>query len=557
MGYLLEQLITRHASQLGSWKRRGPDGLRATCPAHRDAHPSLDVDEKAGRLLFVCRSGCRNVFDVIRDALHLEPEEIEIGSRTTPWVQTARHSYGELAHVRRERYDHGQREREMPWLHTADAGKTWQASTGGIASSAGLYQIDTIAEQPTAPVFVVEGEKCVDILAAEGLLATTNPGGASESNLARYSGFLRGRKVYVLPDADDAGEKHAEQWLAALNGVAKSAWIVRLPGLGPKDDVADWIARGGTPEDLLHIAADASPLAAIVSASPSARVVGEALRVIANGWPQGWTLGLGDAVDRLVRFFPSKLVIVTGIPSSGKSSFVETIAVNFYRDHGIKTAFFSGEAPEVEHVIGLVQKRHGKSLESLRSQPNIRDLVEGVRHFAVRIEPPSGQRNVDTIIAAAEHAIERHGVRFIAIDPWSVIEKDRERWMTETEFAARSLDKLSRLAQSADVCVLLVAHPRKISKSADGNFEAPSLYDISGSAHFFNAPDIGIVIHRVKKENRSIGELHVRKVRFQHIGEIGTAELVYNHASTAFMGADQIGQAPQSGYLRLIGEDTE
>ncbi|MCM2316953.1 MAG: AAA family ATPase [Thermoanaerobaculia bacterium] len=554
MGYLLEQFVQRHGSRLGNWKRRGPDGLRAACPAHADRHPSLDVDEKGGRLLFVCRAGCSDVFTVLREALGLEPDETSIDGRSTAWVTTARHRYGDLEHERRERYVRGERERQMPWNATADGGATWQPSTGGIASSAGLYQRSLLAERPTEPVFVVEGEKCADVLAAEGLVATTNPGGASEKNLGRYADAFRGRRVYILPDNDDAGERHAAEWVAALQGVARSAWIVRLPGLGPKDDVADWIARGGTADELERIAQDASPLAAIVAPTPSVRVIGEVLEILEHGWPKGWNLGLGEEVDSLVRFYPSHLAIVTGTPSSGKSSLVETIAVNVYREHGVKTAFFAGEAPEVEHVVYLAQKFHQASRETLRSQPNRRELVERIRNFAIRLEPAGGQRDVDTLVAAAEHAVERYGVRLIVLDPWSVIEKNRERWQTETEFVAVSLEKLRRLAQSTDTCVVLVAHPKKIARLADGNFELPSLYDISGSAHFFNAADLGLVVYRVRRDGRDFGELHVRKVRFGHMGSLGKAELVFNHATTAFLGADQA-ETMQRPLLREVPRD--
>lgn len=550
MGALLEDLLRRHGSQLGKWRRRGPDGVRAACPAHDDRNPSLDVDEKAGRLLFACRSaGCS--FDAIRDALRLEPGETAIGDRSTSWVTTARHRYGDFAHERRERYVRGERERQMPWMRSQDGGETWTPSTGGIAASVGLYQRDLLEERPTEPVFVVEGEKVADVLIAEGLVAVSNPGGASEKNLARYADAFRGRRVYILPDCDDAGERHAADWLVALQGVARSAWIVRLPGLGPKDDAADWIARGGTAEELERLAQDASPLSAIVAPTPAPRVVDRVVDILENGWPKGWSLGLGDDVDALVRLFPSHLVIVTGTPSAGKSSLVETVAVNVYGAHGVKTAFFAGEAPELEHVVYLAQKFHRASRETLRSRPNRRELVERVRDFAIRIEPAGGQRDVDTLVAAAEHAVERYGVRLVVLDPWSVIEKNRERWQTETEFVAVALEKLRRLAQSTETCVVLVAHPKKIARLADGNFELPSLYDISGSAHFFNAADIGLVVHRVRRDGRDFGELHVRKVRFGHMGSLGRAELVFNPATTAFLGADQAIE-PQKSFPREV-----
>jgi twinkle protein len=545
MGWLLEEFARRHADRLGVWKRRGPDGIRVTCPAHDDSDPSLDVDERNGRLLFVCRAGCDDVFRVVKDQLRLKPEEVEIGARTTPWVKTAAHTYpgGSFRHVRRERYVSGRRERTMPWEVSSDGGATWATSTGGIGAEAGLYQGDLLAERPSEPVFIAEGEKCVDVLIAEGLVAVTNPGGASEKKLERYADAFRGRRVFVLPDNDDPGERHAEEWVKALRNVARSVWIVRLPGLGPKEDVADWFTRDGSSQELERLAEDCNPLASWVKPSPGAGVLGEALHVLEHGWPKGWPLGLGPGVDKLIHLFPSTLTVLTGVPSSGKSTMLDTVAVNLYRSSGVKTAFFSGENPEVSHVIGLAQKFHGASLESLRNKPNRRDLLGKVREFAIRIDPPGGSRTVDAIILGAEYAVERHGIGLVVIDPWSVIEKNREREMLETEFCGIALEKFRRLAQSADVAVVLVAHPKKILKEKDGNFEVPSLYEISGSAHFFNAADVGLVVHRVKNGERTSGQLLVRKVRHQHMGNLGEAEIRFDSMSTRFFGADQLREA--------------
>ena len=71
-----------------------------------------------------------------------------------------------------------------------------------------------------------------------------------------------------------------------------------------------------------------------------------------------------------------------------------------------------------------------------------------------------------------------------------------------------------------------MAHPTKQTKNKDGVIEAPTLYDISGSAHFYNKTDFGIVVHRNRVENTV--EVIVQKVKFRHLGEVGTALFKYN-----------------------------
>ena len=81
------------------------------------------------------------------------------------------------------------------------------------------------------------------------------------------------------------------------------------------------------------------------------------------------------------------------------------------------------------------------------------------------------------------------------IDPYNRLENEQGQ-RNETQYVSEVLDKLQNFAQRHDVLVILMAHPTKLTKNKDGIYEAPSLYDISGSANFYNKADFGIVVHR-------------------------------------------------------------
>ena len=101
-------------------------------------------------------------------------------------------------------------------------------------------------------VFVTEGEKDSDALAALGLTATTSPQGAGKWR-ASYNQWFVGKRVCVLPDADTPGREHAQKVAGNLCGVAEVVKILELPNLPPKGDVSDWLAAGGTREALLEM----------------------------------------------------------------------------------------------------------------------------------------------------------------------------------------------------------------------------------------------------------------------------------------------------------------
>ena len=134
-----------------------------------------------------------------------------------------------------------------------------------------LYRLpELLAADPALPVWVVEGEKDVDNLKAKGLIATCNPMGAGKWR-EHYAESLRGRDCVILPDNDRLGREHAQQVAQSLAGTARSIRVVELPGLPDRGDVSDFLARGGTVDQLRELAANAqewTPPAPAGSAPP-------------------------------------------------------------------------------------------------------------------------------------------------------------------------------------------------------------------------------------------------------------------------------------------------
>lgn len=138
-----------------------------------------------------------------------------------------------------------------------DGAGGWSWSVRGVRQVP--YRLPQMIAAPDALVFVVEGEKDADALAAIGLVATCNAGGAGKwrDELAQH---FAGRRVVILPDNDDAGRDHARLVAAKLHGVASSIRTMQLPGLTHKGDATDWLASGGSADALVRMV-DALPVA--------------------------------------------------------------------------------------------------------------------------------------------------------------------------------------------------------------------------------------------------------------------------------------------------------
>lgn len=234
------------------------NGWKAHCPAHDDQRQSLHVSKgEDGRVLLYCHAGC-SVDEVcaaigltVRD-LYPEPERKR--KQAGPGEVTATYDYKD---VNGKQLFQVCRTANKHFFQRRPNGKGgWINGLGDVKPV--LYRLPELlqAVQRGETVFIPEGEKDVDNLARLGLVATTNPMGAGKWR-PEYSDWLKGAKVIIIPDNDQPGRKHAQQVAQSLYGKVASVKVLELPGLPAKGDVSDWLAAGGTKEELLKLAAEA------------------------------------------------------------------------------------------------------------------------------------------------------------------------------------------------------------------------------------------------------------------------------------------------------------
>ena len=224
------------------------------CPAHEDTSPSLSITEgRDGRVLVKCHTGC--TFQEILAALSLELADL-FEPNTKDWdrVMTKTYDYTD---------EHGnllfQVCREEPkrfWQRRPDGNDGWINNIKGVTRVP--YRLPEFLKHPDAVVFITEGEKDADRLAAAGLIATTNAMGAGKWRRS-YNRHFRGREVVILPDNDAPGRSQADDVARSLSGVARSVKVVELPGLPDKGDVSDWLNDGHSADDLVELVESAAP----------------------------------------------------------------------------------------------------------------------------------------------------------------------------------------------------------------------------------------------------------------------------------------------------------
>ena len=247
--------------------------------------------------------------------------------------------------------------------------------------------------------------------------------------------------------------------------------------------------------------------------------------IFENGLHKGMTAGY-ENLDKLLSFETKRLCVVTGIPGSGKSEFIDEIAERLNMRYGWRFAYFSPENfPLAYHASKLIEKFTGKKFDKQHlTFGEYRQVKEHLETDFFFIAPNNDYR-LDTILDRARFLVRRRGIKALVIDPYNRLENEQGR-INETQYVSNLLDRLTVFAQQNDVLIILMAHPTKMQKNKDGNIEVPNLYDISGSANFYNKADFGIIVHRHRAEGTV--EVRVQKVKFRHLGETGSAFFKYN-----------------------------
>jgi twinkle protein len=240
-------------------------------------------------------------------------------------------------------------------------------------------------------------------------------------------------------------------------------------------------------------------------------------------------------LDDLLSVEVGRLMIVTGIPGDGKSEFLDEMAVHLSLRYEWRCAWFSPENfPVTLHHPKLIEKLIGKRFMKTLMTPMELDAAIGyLSHHFFDILPEEGYR-VDTILEKAEALVRRKGIRVFILDPYNCLEHQIPTGQSETQYISEFLEKLRSFARRRQVLVVLAAHPTKMKRDPlTKQFPVPTMYDISGSAAFFNKADFGIAIERDRA--KGVTRVHVQKVKFRHLGEPGVASFKYNYHNGRFV----------------------
>jgi twinkle protein len=401
-----------------------------------------------------------------------------------------------------------------------------------LTSGAELIPFNLDSIKGCKEVIITEGEFDCMVISQVGfsnVISVPNGASTGNNNLSWLDNcieyFDEVERIILATDKDNPGINLRTQ-LSARLGVERCMKVE----FGDCKDANEVLQLHGS--DALKDIINAAEPFPIDGAFTVVDVEDELNNIYLNGLKRGYTIDMPD-FDKLMSFELGRLYIGTGIPSHGKSKFVDFIVSRLNLKYKMRAAFFSPETFPIEiHIAAiselLIGKKFGQSTmtqdEYLQSKQHINEQYHWIM--------PEDGFTVDNILSKARQLILRKGVQIIVLDPYNKLEHQVGRGESETQYISKFIDKLVSFAQRNNIILILVAHPTKMKKQLNGSFEVPTLYDISGSANFFNKTDFGFTVYRNFEDNYIT--VIVNKVKFKHLGETGSCEWKFNLDNNRF-----------------------
>jgi twinkle protein len=396
-----------------------------------------------------------------------------------------------------------------------------------------FYNIDAIEDKEE--VVIVEGEiDCLSMYEAGIYNCISVPNGTSPKGNMQlkyldncYEYFVNKKKIVIATDNDNVGKLLKEELSRRLG--KEICYQIEYP-IDCKDS-NDILNKYGK-ETLRNLVENAKqfPIEGIVSNDEIEQEIWDYYK---NGYPKGIEIGI-PGLDDHVRLMEGQITIVTGIPGSGKSEFTDYIMSKTSINHDWKWAICSFEnTPPVFHATKIIEKLSGRAFD-YRIDPLNRvsefELDITIGHLKENfnfINTTDTDITIDGILSKTTELVLRKGIKGLLIDPWNYIEHNIPNGFSETQYVSECLTKIKKTALKLGIHIIIIAHPTKLQKDkTTGKYEVPTLYSISGSAHFFNKTDNGITVYRDFSNN--LVTIYIQKVRYSWLGKIGFINFNYN-----------------------------
>ena len=379
-----------------------------------------------------------------------------------------------------------------------------------------FYNINSIVGYDTC--VIVEGEMDVLALHEAGIKnAISVPNGATLNNnnldyLDNCIDYFDDKtRIILAVDADEPGQMLQRELVRRLG--AEVCYLIDFNG---NKDANDFLLEHGA-EALRNAIHNSRPVP-LENVSTLKDVEDELKDFVKNGFKPGYQIGLRN-FDNIFSTYTGQFITVTGIPSSGKSDFVDQMVVGYNNLYGWKTAYAS---PENQPVYLHAHKLMRKTWQSMPSPSDIgsdkwKEVADHVNdnYFFIDMDKYS----LESVLRKGAELVKRKGIKCLVLDPFNKIRDIDAKSDDVNRYTMDYLAKIEAFCKKYDVLTFIVAHPTKMYKGQDGKIEEPTMYNIKGGGEWYDASYHGLLVHRDYEAKTT--KVKVLKVKFQNLGENG------------------------------------
>ncbi len=380
---------------------------------------------------------------------------------------------------------------------------------------------------------IVEGE--MDVLALheagiKNVISVPNGATLNNNNLDYLDNcidyFDDKQRVVLAVDADEPGQMLKQELVRRLG--AEVCYLVDFNG---EKDANDYLIEHG-PELLRNAIHTARPVP-LENVSTLKDVEDELRDFVKNGFKPGFQIGIKN-FDEIFSTYTGQFITVTGIPSSGKSDFVDQMVVGYNNNYGWKTAYASPENQPVYLHAHKLMRKHWQDMPRVGDIGNDKwqQVTEHVNdnYFFIDMDKYS----LESVLRKGAELVKRKGIKCLVLDPFNKIRDTDAKSDDVNRYTMDYLAKIEAFCKKYDVLTFIVAHPTKMYKGQDGKIEEPTMYNIKGGGEWYDASYHGLLVHRDYAAKTT--KVKVLKVKFQNLGENGAeAHFTWEPRSGSFV----------------------
>lgn len=356
-----------------------------------------------------------------------------------------------------------------------DEGGRWKWGLEGVRRVP--YGADRLARLKGEAIFLCEGEKDTETAWGLGLNASCCSGGSSGWK-REFAEHFRDNFVFILPHNDDAGRKYAATARDSLAGVTADVTTVILPGLVEKGDLTDFVAAGGTRDDVLRLATEAvvaKKNAAVNEDADDVPSIDPPRSPATNGKPRLWTVQR----ERFSDIKPEHLTwlwenvwldcsinLLTGAPGLGKTFVAAHLAACVSRGLGWPDG--SGRAPLGDVVFMSAEDSYASVLvHRVAAAGGDLDRVHRWTKKVQQLDDGSTDATeitLEDLDYVAADIDELPDLKLVIFDPVTSYLGSADA--NDNAEVRRVLGRLVELAETKRFTVLLITHDKKMNVAA-------------------------------------------------------------------------------------------